>query len=215
MRIAVRLAPGTQLSRWDEVLRRSQDFRPVNSEAIAAMRRGEGSVAAQLQAQATFTESGAVVPFPRTRPFGTRPQPLRTLLASGRYRMALDTGGEGAVEINEPLRVGLGLDPGRFPQWPVFQAYGPTVIRAKRGNRARNGRLMMQVVLGLLYGVWISEQKLLEGLVIQPRPVRTNPLMKRRVAEIYRAYLVAARSDSGRGGPPAPYRLPPGLRRAA
>lgn len=213
--ISIRTARGeSPLGRFDEIERRARDLTPRHDQLIETMRRGAGSVGAQLQAQAWHSPSGAIVPWVKTKPFGTRPQPLRTLLSTGRYRTALDSGGSGAVEVREPLRFGIGLDPSEFPQWPVFQKRdGPTVIRAKSSHRTRSGRLAMQVFLGLAFKVWLSERKLLvEGLVVHPRRVDINPVMKRRVVEEIRAYFLSG--PGGRGGA-RPHRLPESLRRAA
>lgn len=181
------------------------------------MRHGPGSTSAQAMAQAEFTRSGGVNPWPRTKPFGTRKMPLRTLLATGRYRTALSQRVSGVVEIRAPHVVGFRLDRFAFPQWPVFQAHSPTVIRAKSSHRTKTGKLAMQMFLGLTFGVWISERNLLNrGLTIQPRRVSENPVMWKRVIEVYRAYILAARSGSPRYSSPArPFRLPTNLRRAA
>lgn len=214
--ISIRMAPGAPPgARWDEIARRAKDLRPAHDAALATMRNGgAGSTFDQASSMATHTQFGGVLQWKRTQPFGRRPMPLRTLLRSGRYRAAITSKAAGTIEIREPHRVGFTLDGSVFPQWKVFQATAPTIIRAKTANRARNGRLMMQVVLGLFYGAWISERKLLEGLVVEPRRISTNPPMRRRVAEVFRAYLVASGSGQSRYSTPAtPYRLGAGLRR--
>lgn len=214
--ISIRMAQGSSpAERWHELLKRSEDLRPAHDGALATMRNGgEGSTFDQASSQAERTRGGAVLPWKRTQPFGRRPMPIRTLLASGRYRAAITSKAAGTIEIREPHRVGFTLDPTVFPQWRIFQASSPTVIRAKSAHRARNGRLAMQIFLGLTYGVWIREAKLLEGLIVEPRRISTNHPMRRRVAEVYRAYLVASTSGHSRYSTPAtPYRLPAGLRR--
>lgn len=196
--------------RWERIVTRARDFRPAAPRVREIMRRGPGSVLEQLQLQMSH-EGATRTPFVRTKPFGRRPMPLRTLFMSGRYRNALMGEGEGVVDISEPKRIGLSLDADVFPQWPVFQRRdGPTVVKAIPSHRYTSGRfsgrLWMQVFLGLNFGLWFSERFLLEkGFRNPARRVSTNLVMRERVARALLQYLWESRST-------APARSKPGTR---
>jgi len=154
------------------------------------MRQGPGSVGDQFAQQATIGASGTVVNWVPSKPFGRKPAPSQTLMGKGRLRAAWQGEGAGAVTITETNRVAIGVDRRVVPYAAVFQSRTATTVRANPGNRTKSGQLAMRMFLGMQYGAWISEAKLLSGLVIQPRPLAVNPIMEGRATAVVRAYIL-------------------------
>ena len=85
------------------------------------------------------------------------------------------------------MSVAVGVNSHVFPHAAVFQSDLPTVVRAhKRGAR---GRLAMHWYLGMQFGAWISEERLLAGLTIQPRRVSLNEGIMGRATDIVLDYI--------------------------
>ncbi len=192
--LGIRLAEG-RAARFGEVRTRMRDLSPAGPAVVAAMREGDGSVADQFDREAEMTLSGQTIRWRRTKPFGRRPPPAKTLQSSGSYRAAWLGRGAGAVTRIEPFRFVIGADPQVFPQVRVFQRDRPTVVRARR--RTVTGKLAMQLYLGFTYGVWISERKLLAGLVNHPRRVAVSGAMVDRVQTVILRYLATGQARRG------------------
>jgi len=164
---------------------------PSGPAVVAVLRHGPGSVAAQFAAEATLLSGGGAAAWPRTKPFGNRPPPAKTLQRSGSYRAAWLGQGAGAVTRITPTRVSIGVDPRVMPRVLLFQARRAVRVYAKR--RTAGGDFAMRVKLGLTYGVWISNRRLLQGILIPPRRLSVNPVMRRRAAAILRSYIATGR----------------------
>lgn len=48
----------------------------------------------------------------------------------------------------------------------------------------------MRAFLGMTYGVWLFEERLLKGLRVPSRPIRVNPAMRSRALATVRSYLL-------------------------
>lgn len=158
------------------------------TEALAGvMRRGPGSVADQFDRQ---TEMGAraSIRWRRTRAFGNRPAPSRTLHRTGALRSAW-TGGAGARTDYRPNGVSIGVDRVRFPQAAVFQRSGITPIPVTR---------KMRFALGLNpeIGVWLRAST--RRLLVQGRPVSVNGVMLDRARKVVMGWYVRGEAASQR-----------------
>jgi hypothetical protein len=151
---------------------------PVGKRVVEVMRFGPGSVADQRRRQLYLSASGGVQPWPRSKAFGNRPAPARSLHRTGNLDAQWAGRAAGSFEAIKPDRVQIGIQ----GYGAVHQRERSTTVRARR--RGKTGRLSMQVTLGLTFGAWISARKLLAGLVIPPRRVGVSPEMLRRAAEV-------------------------------
>lgn len=134
------------------------------------------SVAAQF-AQERHVDGTTVTPWPKTKAFGNRPAPAKTLQRTGAYRRAfLGQSSQGYQKITEKA-IEFGPDPAQVPHVKVFQKRGRgTRVKADPTRRVEGtgplaGRLKMVAKLGMEFGVWVSERKALKGWIIKPRRV--------------------------------------------
>jgi hypothetical protein len=155
--------------------------------AAKAMRRGPGSIEAQFKAQAEFPRRGGRVPWKRTKAFGNRRPPAKTLQRTGALMRAWTDQGPGALTIKGRRKIAVGVDSARFPQAVVFQRQRDTLIRAK--TIGAQGRYAMHWYLGMHLGVWISQRRLRAGLRIVPRRVSVNPDMMENVGNAVAKHL--------------------------
>ena len=149
------------------------------------------SVGRDFRARAWHTPTGSVRKWRPVRPFGTR-QPSSPPLR--RYLRAWQ-GGPGGFERSTLTSVEIGV---RLPGAAAHRgSFGSgvfervTLIKARR--RTASGKLRMQLFLGLEYGVWIGEAKLLSGLELHSRPHATaNPELTRQLRDIQQRALIEA-----------------------
>jgi len=191
--------PRSQVRRFDEI--RSRLERPLagggGASVAAVMRKGRGSVDAQFKAEAEFMFGGGRAPWKKTKRFGTRPAPRKTLQRTGALRRAWTGTGAGSLTFKRPLSVRIGVDKARFPQAPMFQRHGSTFIRADK--MGKGGRSKMHWFLGLTYGVWIPDSTLLgTGVEIQGRPVSINPQMMHRASSALEAWIIRGKRPTAR-----------------
>jgi hypothetical protein len=158
--------------------------------AIAAMRRGgAGSFAQQFAVESEWGMSGQKS-WPKTKDFGTRKAPPKTL--GGGPLQAAWLGGAGSLETVEQggRAIAVGVSGSALPYAGVFQRTGPTIIRAKR--KTKSGQYAMRIFLGLTFGVWITNDKAELGMVVMPRRLGVNRLMLGRIVELIVKDTVAA-----------------------
>lgn len=180
--------------------RRLSDFSPVAPQARQIMRIGPGSVGEQFDQEAEQVGT-STLKWPKTKPFGNRPAPAKTLQRSGALRAAW-LGGAGAYDITSQNAFGFGVTHALIPYARVHQSLSPTVVRSRKQARNRKGTAM-HYFLGLTYGAWISEERLRRGLVIPPRRVGIGETMKKRVANFLVDWVLGlgpSRSEFGPGG---------------
>jgi hypothetical protein len=200
--VTVDYSLGRGARRWPKVADRLQQglFAGIGPQLAKVIRFGEGSIQSQFQTTTAIGFHGTV-PWTRTRDFGRRRAPDRTLQPPG-YPPNAPTGelrdawlGENAYSISvfEPNRVLVGVDthakPSLVRAWVFQRTDGPTVSKAIGSHRVAQGRfagrLKMQVYLGLTYGLWFTEKFLLErGFKNPSRPVLMNPVMLRRLQKL-------------------------------
>lgn len=144
-----------------------------------------------------FNRSGGRTPWPRTKPFGTRPAPSATLGGSGsRYNRAWQGGPGGSSRITS-RRIELSVNlPGaamhRGGTGARPKVRGVTRVRAIRTSA--NGRdSAMRIFLGMEYGAWISDDTLRgQGLAVPARPhAARHPEGVRRMLDLVEQRLEA------------------------
>lgn len=172
-----------------EKARRGLDARTGRGVA-EIMRTGPGSVTDQFQQERGLRADGSAQPWIRTKAFFACPPPPATLRRSGVLLSAWQGRSSASLTLVTPGSVIIGVRDSILPYARVFQALSPTRVVARR--RTRSGRLAMQLALGLgPCKAWLSEGRLLSGLVISPRPVGVS----RQVVE--RAGIYVLRSWVG------------------
>lgn len=187
----LRLGPG---ARYDDIRERAERglFADGVGQQVAdeVMRSGPGSVAEQFAAESEISPRGSS-PWPATAPFGRRGMPERTLNMTGRLEAAWLGIGAGSITRLAPNAVTVGVDTQVMPHAAVFQSETPTVVRGRA--RGAGGRLAMFWYLGMQFGVWISEARLLAGLLIRPRRVSLNDQITGRARVLALDALVGSR----------------------
>lgn len=177
--LSITLRGGDALGkRFQEMSGRLSDLRPCGAAVVGVMRQGPGSVGEQFEQQSENSMAGRF-PWLRTRDFGRRLAPVKTLHDKGKLESGW-TGGLGSTTTVTQNSFAVGVD-SSFPQARVFQSKGPTIVRPKK--MGKRGRYKMGWYLGLQFGVWLSNARLLQGLVIQPRRVAINETMLARVRD--------------------------------
>lgn len=133
------------------------------------MRTGPKGVYRQFVDQTEYRGTSAI-PWVRTKPFGNRPAPRKTLLGTGLYRSAW-LGGAGGTEKITASSVEIGVDRGLFPQVRIHQSRNAsTTIKPKA--RTKGGKdFKMRFFLGLTYGVWMSRARIAKGIKVPRRRV--------------------------------------------
>jgi hypothetical protein len=160
------------------------------------MRLGKGSLAAQFAAQAEFKFRGGRVPWKRTERFGNRPPPPKTLQRTGALKRAWTGRGSGSITIKSPNKVTIGVNTTLFPQAPVFQRLGLTIVRPDSSKPVTRGRTAMGWTLGLRFGAWISEARLKRGLAIEGRRLSVNPVMMSRAKKSLLGWIVTGENST-------------------
>ena len=171
------------------IQRRLADLSPTGEFVHKTMRFGPGSIDAQFAAEAEMPAGGGSNPWAKTKPFGNRPAPAKTLQRSGRLRGAWLGQAAGAISESTPNSFYVGVDSALYPPAGVFQSLTPTVVKPKKLAKGGKGSAM-RYFLGLTFGVWISEARLRAGLVIPPRRVGASPVMQQRVANLLKNWIV-------------------------
>ncbi len=204
--ISLSFKPGPNsagLPRFEAIQRRLADLRPAGDAVIAAMRKG---AAGQFSAQAEDTLTGSRM-WKRSHDFGNRKAPANTLDASGKLKGAW-TGSAGATSRVTENSFAIGVDTGIVPYAAIFQSQTPTLIKPKSiGHSTRAGKLAavrrgrpiryaMFWKLGLTFGVWMSQARLEQGFLIQPRRVGVGRSMLTAVKGVLVGY-VTGRGASG------------------
>lgn len=162
-----------------------------------AMRRGPGSVDDQFRQQSTFPRGGGRIRWKKTKPFGNRPAPAMTLVRSGGLWAAWTGRGAGSVMRRSARRVVIGVDSRRFPQAGRLNAFQAVYSKARKTGA--QGKSAMHWLLGMKYGVWISDKKLrTKGLKVMPRRVSVNPIMLKRATLRLTQYMVDGHAGSAR-----------------
>ena len=191
--------PRSQVRRFDEIRTRLEcPLAGGGGAAVAAvMRKGRGSVDAQFKAEAEFLFAGGRAPWKKTKRFGSRPAPRKTLQRTGALKRAWTSGGAGSLTITRSNRVRIGVDTARFPQAVMFQRHGTTVIHPRQ--MGKGGRSKMHWFLGLTFGVWISDARLRgRGIRVKGRPVSINPQMMHRASSALEAWIIRGKRPVAR-----------------
>ena len=195
--ISVQLQPG-RAAVFEEIAKRLKKPMAGGRGRVVAqkMRQGDGSIGAQFRAESEITGTGRRRRWKRTRPFGNRSAPRRTLYGRGTYEGAWLGLRSGSLTIVRDRSVAVGVSTARYPQARVFQRLRPTIVRPRRmGPR---GRWAMAWFLGLTYDVWLSNARLQRGLINYPRRVSLNPAMLRRAGVALREMLITGNAQSAR-----------------
>ncbi len=143
-------------------------------QAAKIMRAGPKGVMRQFVDQTEY-RAQASIPWARTKPFGNRKAPRKTMLGRGLYRAAW-MGGAGATERITPSSVQIGVDRGLFPQVRIHQSRNAsTKIKATQ---------KMRYFLGLNYGVWLKKSTMKRGLIVPRRRVSVASDTRKAVAKM-------------------------------
>ena len=167
------------------IKRRLADLSPAAEFVHQTMRFGPGSINDQFNREAEANGAS----WPKTKPFGTRPAPAKTLQRTGSLLSAWVGRAPGSVSAATPNSFMVGVDTNILPQAGVFQAQAPTIIRPRKKAKGGKGTAM-HYFLGLTYGVWISEARLAAGLSIPPRRVAVGTEMQVRVGDLLTRWLI-------------------------
>ena len=149
------------------------------------MRDGTRGIKAQFAAQSEFNKNGSV-PWDKTQPFGTRKAPRYTLRRSGKYRSAW-LGGVGSVVKIKNNEVTIGVDKGVFPQVKIHQGPGRSTRifpKKKITKGPHRGDWRMRFLLGLTYGVWLSNERISLGFKIPHRRLSISTEVRKEVAKM-------------------------------
>lgn len=152
----------------------------IGAALAEAIQRGRNcaSVEEQFRRQ-TEIGRGVTLPWKRTRPFGTRPAPARTLHATGALEAAWTGRGAGSVVHFTGRSVSVGVDRVQFPQVTVFQRRSPTLIRVTP---------KMRMFLGMEFGVWLRSAT--TSITVDPRRVAINGQILDRARRIVTSYFL-------------------------
>ena len=155
-------------------------------EAAKIMRTGPKGVYRQFVDQTEYRLNTAT-PWARTKNFGNRKAPRKTMLGSGTYRSSW-MGGAGAIEKITKTSVELGVDAGLNPQVKIHQGKKPFhIVRADPTNRSKGGRLKMFWALYFISGIMFSEKRLIrKGFKIYRRRVSVSSDVRKAVGKMLR-----------------------------
>lgn len=172
-RLAARLGVGAQVSKEPMLGQRGVRF-------VALARNGAGGIREQFADERGQTSRGSE-PWKRTKAFGSRPAPRKTLQASGAYRSAW-LGGPGSITKISARSFTIGVDSTMFPQVTAFQS--PQGRRIGVTQR-------MRAFVGYAFGVWM--RKATRTILIPRRAVGLGSKSKRTIAaamkdEVMKAY---------------------------
>lgn len=176
----VRLQTPRDLPALKPILERSRRgfTGPLGQQIAAIIRRGPGSVDEQFTRQALDSAIAGRRKWDAVHDFGNRPAPSSILQRTGETRRAWGGGHPASITDIKPTVVSIGVR--RSLAKAVVHQHGAT-IRARRFTAS--GRPAMQIFLGRTYGVWIPARRLLQGLVIPPRPVGISSTVLRRASQ--------------------------------
>ena len=176
--------------------------KPLNStrgaEAIRILRFGTRGIRSQFADQTEYREKSAI-PWARTKPFGNKPAPKKTMHGSGGYRAAF-LGGGGSIQKITANSVEVGVDPVAFPMVKIHQGrYASRRVKPKETVKKMGpnyGQWTMRWFLGLTYGVWIKNSKLTKGVLIPRRRVSLASATRKEIST-YLARDIKARIRGG------------------
>lgn len=152
-------------------------------EVVKIMRTGPRGVSEQFRDSTEYKGNQALA-WARTKPFGNRPAPRKTMVGRGVYRASW-LGRAGSIERITDKSVEIGVDRGLNPQVAIHQSSrSSTTIRPKA--RTANGDFKMRFALGLKFGVWISKKRLALGLKVARRRVSVSSAVRKEVGKLLR-----------------------------
>ena len=149
------------------------------TQAVRILRTGPGGIKDQFAAQAEF-RGGSVIPWARTKPFGTKPAPRSTMQGKGDYKRSW-LGGPGSIERVHANSVEIGVDKGLHPQVAIHQG-SRTSVTVKPRQKTKNGKdWKMRFFLGMTYGVWLTKARIEQGLKIPRRRLSVSNRVRKAV----------------------------------
>lgn len=148
--------------------------------AAKILRFGNKGISDQFKDQTEY-RGGQAIPWERTKDFGTRKAPRKTMQAQGDYRASW-LGGAGSLETISANSVTIGVDRGLHPQVAIHQGSASSV-RVYPKKRTKGGKdWAMRFYLGLTYGVWLTKKRIEMGLKIPRRRLSLSNDVKKAVA---------------------------------
>ena len=155
---------------FEDLLAEVQDIRPALREWVR-MRRG--MINLEFLREGWFAPGGGFVPWQKTRDFGTRKAPRKTLSRTAALLRAWTGVGLGALERVTDKAATFGVSGLRFPYAAVHRGGAGEVGTGIAGVPARIPVTQrMRFYLGLTFGVWLRSGK--RFIEIPRRPHATN-----------------------------------------
>lgn len=118
-----------------------------------------------------FRPQGGVQSWPKTKPFGNRQAPLRTLVRSGRLLGAWMGRGPGSIERVTEDGFEFGVDTNALPYAPVHRPSEPSATAFGQVTKIFVRR-RQRIFLGLQFGVWLRRST--RFLRVPARPHATS-----------------------------------------
>jgi len=164
----------------------------LQKRVVRVIRRGKDSLAVQYGRQTTIGFGGNVK-WPKSKPFGSKEAPAKSLVSTGALKAAWLGEGPGSLErvSSDGNELTVGVDTGVLVYAGIHQSATATVVKANPANRSPGGQLKMFWALFFKYGLRISEEKLLAGFTIPPRRLALNDGIMSRVGEMVWAAILA------------------------
>lgn len=164
----------------------------LGQQIAEILRTGPGSVDEQFTRQALDSAREGRRPWEPVGDFGSRSAPSSALHRTGGLRRAWRGQHSASITQITPTSVTIGVR-GRSMPAAVTHQHGATV---KARRYTSSGRPVMQLFLGMEYGIWFSRERVERGFDIPARPVGISSTGLRRVSEAVALYVVAGRQGA-------------------
>lgn len=158
---------------------KASEWKAAAPAVFKAAREGPRGVSDQFRSSTGYFANNTSKRWEKTKAFGNKPAPTRTLIRSGSYRDAWMGRNAGSIERYSNGRFELGVDPTLYPQVTVFQKQSPTRIRVTQAMRG---------FLGWMFGVHL--RKTTKAIVVPERPVGVSAEMAARAAQAVKKFIL-------------------------
>ena len=181
MKLNVSIRAATLRNRLGGYAKRAKasEWKAAAPAAFKAMREGPRGISDQFRSGIGYFANNTSKRWEKTKEFGNKPKPTRTLIRSGSYRDAWMGRNAGSIGRYSNGRFELGVDPTLYPQVTVFQKQSPTRIRVTQAMRG---------VLGWMFKV--NRRKTTKSMVVPERPVGVSAEMAARAAQAVKRFIL-------------------------
>lgn len=164
----------------------------LGQQIAAILRTGPGSVDEQFTRQALDSAREGRRPWDPVGDFGSRSAPSSALQRTGSLRRAWR--GQHPASITQITATSVTIGVSRLLPAAATHQYGATV---KARRYTSSGRPVMQLLLGMEYGIWLPRRRLERGLRIPARPVGISTTGLRRVSEAIARHIAGSSGSTG------------------